>query len=327
MTAGTTEASGQGTLTDVPGLLVGHFTDLAGATGCTVVLCEAGAIAAVDVRGAAPATRETDLLRPENSVQRAHAVLLTGGSAFGLAAANGVMRFLEERGVGYPTSVVPVPIVVGAALFDLGLGSADSRPNARAGYLACQAAGDGPVEEGTVGAGTGATVGKMLGLAAAMKGGLGSASRRLPDGTTVGALAAVNPFGGVVDWRSSQLVAGPRDADGTLISTSRRIEQLGLARGAPAEHTTLGVVATDASLDRTAALRMAQMAHDGLARAVEPAHTGYDGDVVFALATGRRPAIDPTVAGVLAAEALAEAILRAVLRASGLAGVPSRGDL
>jgi L-aminopeptidase/D-esterase-like protein len=320
------DLSRAGTLTDVQGLRVGHFTDLIGATGCTVVLCPEGAVAAVDVRGAAPATRETDLLRPENRVQLAHAVLLTGGSAFGLAAADGVVRYLEEQGSGFQTSVARVPIVVGAALFDLGLGSPSSRPDATAGYAACQLAGTGAVVEGNVGAGTGATVGHLLGRASAMKGGLGSASRRLSADTTVGALVAVNAFGGIVDYRDGRLIAGPRDATGRQVWTSRQIERLRERPGWPGQNTTLAVVATDASLERPALLRVAQMAHDGLARAVEPAHTGFDGDAVFALATARRPGLDSTIVGAVAAEVLAEAIVRAVLAASSLGGVPACRD-
>lgn len=317
----------QDTLTDVGGLRVGHHTDLAAATGCTVVLCEAGATAAADVRGAAPATRETDLLRPENTVQRVQAILLTGGSAFGLAAADGVVRFLARRGAGFPTRAGPVPIVPAAALFDLGLGQADVRPTPADGEAACLAATDGPVPLGSVGAGTGATVGHLRGPAACVKGGLGSASRRLGSGQTVAALVAVNAFGDVVQPTTGELLAGPRLASGKLSSTSASIEELGGRQGGAFQHTTLAVVATDATLDRVALTRVAQIAHDGLARAIRPCHTSFDGDVVFALSTELLPVVHPTIVGTIAAEVLAEAVVRAVLRAGGLAGVPAVAEL
>jgi L-aminopeptidase/D-esterase-like protein len=311
-----------GTLTDVPGLTVGHWTDLDAATGCTVVLCEPAAVAAVDVRGAAPATRETDLLRPENTVRRIDAVLLAGGSAFGLAAADGVMRFLEERGRGFRTSSGPVPIVVAAALYDLGLGGRENRPGSNEGHAACLAASKHPVPCGSVGAGTGATVGKLRGIGAAMKGGLGSASARLASGGIVAALVAVNAFGDVVEPDTGRQIAGPRGADELLLNTSELIETLGERRPF-GQSTTLGVIATDVDLDRVALLRVAQMAHDGLARSIRPAHTGYDGDAVFALSTAQRPSLDASIIGSRAADLLAMAVVCAITSATPLHGLPS----
>ena len=317
-----------GSLTDVAGLRVGHYTDVDGATGCTVVLCPGGATAAVDVRGGAPATRETDLLRPGNLVQEIHAVLLTGGSAFGLAAAQGVVEYLTERGIGFATSVGPVPIVPAAALFDLGVGNGAARPDAAAGYAACTVAGDGSVAEGSVGAGTGATVGHLRGIARATKGGLGTASRRLKSGAVVGALVAVNAFGDVIDPTSGRIVGGPRSNDEhSFVSTVENIEELRTRARRFGEHTTLAVVATSAELDRQALTRVAAMAHDGLARAIDPVHTSFDGDVVFALATGASPPIEASIVGTVAARVLTEAILRAVMQATGLAGVPAAGEV
>ncbi|HEX8958719.1 MAG TPA: P1 family peptidase [Solirubrobacterales bacterium] len=305
-------------ITDVPGVLVGHDTDLVGATGLTVVLCTAGAVGGVDVRGSAPGTRETDLLRPTNLVQEVHAVLLTGGSAFGLAAADGVMRYLEERGIGFPTGVANVPIVPAAVLFDLGVGSPSARPDAAAGYRACLAAGR-RVVEGSIGAGTGATVGKALGPAGAVKGGLGTASARLPNGIVVGAVVAVNALGDVYDPDTGRRVAGSRGAGASVEG------------GVPGTNTTIGVVATSARLTKEGANKVAQMAQDGLARAIRPAHTMFDGDTLFALAMGTdetpsTPALVSAV-GALAAEVVARAIVRACERATSLAGVPSTSDL
>jgi L-aminopeptidase/D-esterase-like protein len=315
-------------ITAVPGLRVGHWTDRRAATGCTVVLCEGGAVAAVDVRGGAPGTRETDVLRPGNLVDRVHAVLLSGGSAFGLDAATGVMRFLEERGVGFPTPAGPVPIVVGAVLYDLSVGRADVRPDAEAGYAACRAARSARFAQGSVGAGTGATVGKALGPARAVKGGIGSAAEALPGGTVVAALVAVNCFGEVVAPDSGQVVAGPRDEKGAFVSTLDALRKRPPSLPFGATNSTIGVVATNARLTRDQAYRLAVMAHDGLAWAVRPAHTPVDGDVFFALATGAaEQAADIIALGALAARAVERAIVRAVAEARGLAGVPSVGDL
>lgn len=321
------------TITAVPGIRVGHATDLHGLTGCTVVLCEAGAVGGVDQRGGAPGTRETDLLRPLHLVQEVHAVLLAGGSAFGLAAAEGVMRYLEERGVGFPTLEARVPIVPAAILYDLGLGDPHARPTAEMGYAACQAATAGPVAEGNVGAGAGATAGKLLGPAQAMKAGLGSACRALEGGLRVGALVAANPLGEIVDPQSGELLAGPRPP-----GTARPVSTLGLLGTPAAEgraplsatHTVIGVVATNARLSKEQANFVAAMAQDGVARAVRPAHTLYDGDTLFVLATGNStggPQADVSAVGAWAAEAVAEALARAARAAEGAGGVPAWRDL
>jgi L-aminopeptidase/D-esterase-like protein len=312
-------------ITAVSGLRVGHWTDRRAATGCTVVLCEAGAVAAVDVRGGAPGTRETDLLRPGNLVERIHAVLLSGGSAFGLDAAAGVMRYLEERGVGFPTPGGLVPIVVGAVLYDLSIGRSDVRPDAAAGYEACRAAKGGRILQGSVGAGSGATVGKALGIERAVKGGIGTASERVDD-VIVGALVAVNCFGEVVDPDSGGILAGPRDEKGGFLSTLDILRRPSRLAGG-FTNSTIGLVATNACLNREQAYRLAVMAHDGLSRAVRPAHTPVDGDVFFSLATGAvENPVDPITLGALAARAVERAIVGAVTEARGLAGVPSVGE-
>jgi L-aminopeptidase/D-esterase-like protein len=283
-------------ITDVAGLRVGHWTDPSARTGCTVVLCPAGTVGSGEVRGGAPGTRETDLLRPGMLVQEVNAVLLTGGSAFGLAAADGVVRWLEERGIGFDTGVARVPIVPAAVLFDLGVGDGSVRPGPEAGYAACQAASDQP-EEGQVGAGTGATVAKLHGPDRAVSGGLGSAAVTR-DGVTVGALAAVNAFGEIVDDQGAVLAGASPGQD-------EEEPQL------PGTSTTLAVVATDARLSRERAHLLAIAAHDGIARAVRPAHTMWDGDTVFTLATGTSDAAQPVLEA-MAEEALAGAIRRAV---------------
>lgn len=321
------EAAAAGGLTDVPGVKVGHFTETRRPTGCTVVLTEDGATCGVDVRGGAPGTRETALLDPVNTVAVVHGLLLSGGSAFGLDAATGVMRHLEERGVGFAVGAVRVPIVPAAILFDLAVGDAHIRPDAAAGYAASRSASNGQVAEGSVGAGTGATVGKLWGLARAMKGGIGTASIRLPGGLVVGALVAVNAVGDIVDPADGRLVAGARSADGRNLRGSMRAL---IAGDVPAtllgSNTTIGVVATNASLTKAEATRVAQMAHDGLARTIQPVHTPWDGDTVFALATGGLAASELLV-GALGAEVTARAILRAVRLARGLPGLPSAADI
>jgi L-aminopeptidase/D-esterase-like protein len=314
-------------LAAIPGLRVGHWTDRRAATGCTVVLCEGGAVAAVDVRGGAPGTRETDLLHPGNLVERIHAVLLSGGSAFGLDAAAGVMRYLEERGVGFPTPGGLVPIVVAAVLYDLSIGRSDVRPDAAAGHAACRAARSGRVSQGSVGAGSGATVGKALGMERAVKGGIGTASERAVNDVIVGALVAVNCFGEVVDPDSGRILAGPRDEKGGFLSTLDILRRRppGLLGGFT--NSTIGVVATNARLNKEQAYRLAVMAHDGLSRAVRPAHTPVDGDVFFSLATRATEApADLISLGSLAARAVERAIVRAVTEARGLAGVPSLAE-
>jgi len=326
--AGQPAASG---LTAVPGLKVGHCTAAERPTGCTVILAEDGATAGVDVRGGAPGTRETDLLDPSNTVQRVHAVVLSGGSAFGLDAASGVVRFLEERGVGFDVGVAKVPIVPAAVLFDLAVGDKPHvRPTAESGYRAAQAATNGSVVEGNAGAGAGATVGKIAGLARAMKGGLGTASIMLPDGLMVAALVAVNAVGDVLDPATGQLIAGVRTGDGRALADARKLLRTGsfkpLARAG--ENTTIGVVATNAALDKAQSRKVAQMAQDGFARAIVPAHTPLDGDTIFALATGGLPG-EPNVMtiGALAADVMAIAVVRAVRAATGLPGLPAARDL
>lgn len=314
------------TLTAVPGIRVGHVTHLEGATGCTVVLCPEGAVAGVDQRGGAPGTRETDLLRPMHLVEQVHAVLLAGGSAFGLAAADGVMRYLEERGIGYPTGAGPVPIVPAAILFDLMIGSPAVRPDAAMGYAACEAATDAPIAQGSVGAGTGCRVGALQGNAFATKGGIGSASIDLGDGLVVAALIAVNAFGDVVD-ESGKIIAGMRDGSGGFPGVLNMMRFMARMTDPPAasQNTVIGVIATNARLTKEQVNKIAQMAHDGLAQAVRPAHTLFDGDTIFALATGSIPA-NVNVIGAFAAEATAQAIRNAVHHATTLADVRSIHD-
>jgi L-aminopeptidase/D-esterase-like protein len=318
-----------GGITAIEGIKVGHYTLAARPTGCTVILTEDGAVATVDVRGSAPGTRETALLDPTRTVQRIHAVVLAGGSAFGLAAADGVMRYLEERDVGYQTRAAKVPIVPAAILYDLGVGGdASIRPTADCGYRAAAAATGGPVAEGSVGAGAGATVGKLGGPRRAMKGGIGTALLKLPGGIRVAALMAVNAVGDVYDSATGTLVAGMRSGDGRKLTGAQALlRQPGPA--APArENTTIGVVATNAALDKAQLGVVARMAHDGLARAIRPAHTPVDGDAIFALSTGRQAnATDLLRIGAMAADVTAEAIVRAVRAASGLPGYPAARDL
>ena len=308
-------------ITDIPGIRVGHDTNLEAGTGCTVILCDTPAMGGVDVRGGAPATRETDLLRPMTLVEGVNAIVLTGGSAFGLDAASGVMLYLEERGIGYDTGVARVPIVPAAAIYDLAFGPASIRPDASAGYRACEQASSEPVAQGTVGAGTGATVGKMAGPNFMTKGGLGSASMLLSDGTLVGAIVVVNAVGDIVDPRAQTVIAGTRRSDGP-----------DFLAGNPFGNTTIAVVATNAALTKEQANKVAQMAHDGMAQAIHPAHTMFDGDTVFALALGPGSQIlhDSSIAvsqtsaiGAAAATTLARAIVKAVRNATTLHGVPA----
>ena len=309
-----------GSFSDVAGLTVGHFTDPRRPTGCTVVLVPRGAVAGVDVRGAAPGTRETELLSPLNSVQEVHALLLAGGSAFGLDAATGVMRWLEERGAGIAVGPVRVPIVPAAILFDLSIGDPRVRPDAEAGYAACRAASDQPPAEGSVGAGAGASVGKLYGIERAMRGGIGHCALRVGE-WTVGALVAVNAVGDVVDPASGGVVAGARTADGFALLGSTAAMRRGDLPPAPplGSATTLAIVATDAVLTKTQANQLARMAHDGLARRIDPVHTPSDGDTIFAIATGASGrAGETTVLGAVACDVLARAVLRAVDAATSL---------
>jgi L-aminopeptidase/D-esterase-like protein len=324
-----------GAITDVPGVKVGHFTDPRRPTGCTAILTEEGAVGGVDVRGAAPGTRETELLDPANLVERVHAVMLSGGSAFGLDSATGAMRFLEEKGIGFPAGPARVPIVPAAILFDLGMGDHRIRPDAAAGHAACVAAGTEAPAEGSVGAGAGATVGKLFGIARGMKGGIGTASAKVGR-ITVGAIVAVNAVGDVVDPASGTVVAGARDSAegrrriGAVASIMRGAMPAAMQAGMA---TTIGVVATDAQLTKAQAQRLAGAAHDGLARSITPVHTMSDGDAIFALSTGRAGITGHMMAlKIMAAEVMAAAVLRAVLKARAVSGpgvpaLPAAADL
>ncbi|HEY2941188.1 MAG TPA: P1 family peptidase [Vicinamibacteria bacterium] len=344
-TAGFAQPAASSGLTAVAGIKVGHHTLSERPTGCTVILTEAGAVAGVDVRGGAPGTRETDLLDPVNMVQKVHAIVLAGGSAFGLDAASGVMRYLEEKGVGFDAFVAKVPIVPAAILFDLGVGGSPKiRPTGECGYAAAQAATDGPVAEGSVGAGAGATVGKTGGPARSMKAGIGSAAIALPNGLVVAALVAVNAVGDIIDPATGHVVAGVRNADGKGFADARVLVRSGAlgrrdpdfdrkkpgadATPRPGESTTIGVIATNAVLTKVEATKVAQMAHDGYARAISPVHTPGDGDTIFALATATLAGEgNAGLVGALAAEVMADAIVRAATQATGLPGIPAARDL
>ena len=317
------------TITDIPGIKVGHYTDVEAATGCTVILCETGAVAGVDVRGSAPGTRETDLLRPMNLVEKVQAIVLSGGSAFGLDAASGVMRYLEERGFGHETMVSKVPIVPAAVLFDLNTGSSKIRPGAEEGYKACKVATEKEVAEGCVGAGTGATVGKILGIERAIKSGVGTASCSIGNDLIVAALVVVNAIGDIVDQKTGKILAGPRNEQNIgFISTVELLTggEFTYQRNLLASNTTLGVVATNASLNKEQVNKLAQMAQDGLARAINPCHTMFDGDTIFALSLGDKVG-DITALGTAAAEVVANAIVRGIQQAETLAGIPSIKDI
>jgi L-aminopeptidase/D-esterase-like protein len=322
-------------LTDVPGIRVGHAHNLEAGTGCTVVLCEGGAVGGVDQRGGAPGTRETDALHPMHLVNQVHGVVLAGGSAFGLEAAGGAARYLEERGVGFDTGVARVPIVPAAILFDLGYGRADIRPDGAMGYQACLNASEGAVEEGNVGAGAGATVGKILGMGRAMKAGIGTSSEKIGDRLIVAALAAVNAFGDVIDPQNGKILAGARASDseglerkaeGYFADTLEVMKSLAMASDAEfsgRQNTVIGVVATNAQLNKEQANKVAQMAQDGLARTIRPAHTMVDGDTIFALATGE-VAADVNLVGAVAAEVFSQAILRGAMMAKSAKGLPGQ---
>jgi L-aminopeptidase/D-esterase-like protein len=345
-------------ITDLPGLRIGHASDSEALTGCTVLIAEQGAAAGCDVRGSAPGTRETDLLKPGRLVDRVHAILLTGGSAFGLDAATGVMRFLEERGIGFPVGPARVPIVPGAVIFDLGIGRADRRPDAAMGYAACEDAfrGGAPIR-GNVGVGTGASVGKLLGMQGAMKAGLGSHALRLESGVTVAALVAVNAIGNVYDPDTGEWLAGarnpltgaPLDVERWLLAERGRGNYSGVRDGhaadpgsghadrggtpdaglTPGANTTIGVVATDAPLDKTQCASLAQMAGVGLGRSIFPVHTLVDGDTLFAMSLGgsRSSRADLTILGAVAALAVSRAVADAVRSAAGAGGLPAHRDL
>jgi L-aminopeptidase/D-esterase-like protein len=321
-------------ITDIPGIEVGQAQDDEALTGCTVILCRKGAVGGVDVRGSAPGTRETDLLDPINLVDKVHAVVLAGGAAFGLDAAAGVMKYLAEQKIGYRLGATRVPIVPAAILFDLGLGRSTRHPDPEMGYAAVSAAQTGPVAEGNVGAGTGASLGKIFGMAGAMKSGLGTSSIEIGGGVVVGAIVAVNAFGDVLDPATGQIIAGARPAklgpvklggSGQFANTLKVMQTLAgqtILRLATGGNTVIAVVATNAKFDKAQATKVAQMAHDGLARTVRPAHTMLDGDTIFALATGQKKA-DVSTVGAYAAEVLAQAIVRAVQAAKPAGGLPA----
>ncbi len=323
-------------ITDVRGIEVGHAQNEEALTGCTVILCRKGAVAGVDVRGGAPGTRETDLLNPINLVQKVHAIVLAGGSAFGLDAASGVMGYLEEQRIGFNTGTVKVPIVPSAILYDLGLGRADVRPDSAMGALAAASAASDPPAEGNVGAGTGASVGKMFGTALAMKSGLGTASMDIGGGVIVGAIVAVNAWGDVIDPKTGEIIAGLRSGKvgplrvgkGNQFADTLAMMKSPIGRGilgfASRGNTVIGAVATNAKLTKAQATKVAQMAHDGLARAIRPAHTMLDGDTIFALSTGTKNA-DVSIIGAFAAEVMAQAIIRAVKTAMSGGGLPGLG--
>ena len=319
-----------GAITDVAGIEVGHTTDRPRGSGCTVVLCRDGAVGGVDVRGSAPGTRETDLLRPTNHVSEVHAVVLSGGSAFGLDSASGVVRYLAERDIGYRAGTVTVPIVPAAILFDVGIAKHGVHPQADDGYAACLSASDGVVEEGSVGAGTGATVAKTKGLDRALKGGIGTAGVDLGNGVTVGAIMAVNSVGGVYEPNTGDLVAGPRNERSCMDDPMEAILS-GDDAAMPTpfgSNTTIGVVATNATLTKEEANKLAAIAHDGLALAVRPAHTMRDGDTIFAVATGNEAGkADMLRLGAAAVTCVSRAIVRGVRCATGLEEIPSIGEL
>jgi len=325
-------------ITDIPGITVGHAHDEAALTGCTVVLAEGGAVGGIDQRGGAPGTRETDALRPMHLVTQVHAVMISGGSAFGLDAASGAVRYLEERGIGFNTGVARVPIVPAAILFDLGVGSPTVRPTADMGYQTCLNASSEPPEEGCVGAGMGATVGKILGMRQAMKSGIGTASLDLGGGVRVGAIVAVNAFGDVVDPERGHILAGTRclhtgpitigqeEPFANTLDLMRQMAGRLILSFASRQNTVIGVVASNARLNKEQTNKVAQMAQDGVARAVRPAHTMLDGDTIFALSTGKVRA-DVNIVGGFAAEVVARAILNAVRAARSAGDLPAMSDL
>ena len=324
-------------ITDVRGIEVGHAQNDEALTGCTVILCRKGATAGVDVRGGAPGTRETDLLNPINLVQKVHAIVLAGGSAFGLDAASGVMRYLEEKKIGFNTGAAKVPIVPSAILYDLNVGRADVRPDSAMGYLAASRASSAPPEEGNVGVGMGASVGKMFGLKLAMKTGVGTLSMEIGGGVIVGAIVAVNAWGDVIDPQTGSILAGLRSGKVGPLRVGKKdrfADTLVMMKGAVGRNmlgfasranTVIGVVATNAKLTKTQATKVAQMAQNGIARTVRPAHTMFDGDVVFALSTGARKA-DVSTVGAFAAEVMAEAVVRAVKTAKSAGGLLGLGE-
>ncbi|RJR32532.1 MAG: peptidase S58 family protein [Deltaproteobacteria bacterium] len=316
-------------ITLVPGFWVGHASDFKNVTGCTVVLCPPGTVGSVDIRGSAAGTRQLDALLGFHIVNEVHGVCISGGSAFGLDAAGGVMEFLEEHGRGFDVTITRVPIVPSAVIYDLSVGNCRGRPDKAMGYAACRAARDEPQGDGSLGAGTGATVGKLLGVPQATKGGLGTSFLEGPEGLKVGALAVVNAFGDVVDPQTEEILAGARTAaDSREFADSVSLLRRGVVRrkfGEPS-NTTIGVVATNARLTREEAQKIAQMTHNGLARCIRPVHTLFDGDTVFVLAHPEVTA-DLHIIGLLAEDAISQAIISAVKSSHGLGVLPSYQDL
>ncbi|MGH8068394.1 MAG: P1 family peptidase [Candidatus Entotheonellia bacterium] len=313
-----------GSLTDIPGIRVGHVTDEDALTGCTAILCEQGAVGGVDIRGGATGTRDLGPLDPSHIAPHVHAILLGGGSAFGLDAAGGVMRYLEERGFGFRVGKAIVPIVPSAIIFDLSIGDPGVRPTVSMGYAACEQATAGPVAEGSVGAGTGATVGKAYGIEWAMKGGVGTASQTFPVGVVVAALVVVNCWGDVV--KDGKIIAGTRDSRGGFASTTHLLRRGELTQAIRELNTTLGVVATNARFNKVELTKIAQLAQQGLTRTIAPVHTMFDGDLVFALSLGSQTA-DLHRVGFAAADLLAQAVVRAVTRAMSRGGIPCYAEI
>ncbi len=312
---------------DIPGIRIGNAQDYNAATGCTVILCEKGAVAGVDVRGGAPGTRETDLLNPMNLVDKVHGVLLAGGSAFGLDAASGIMEYLENLDVGFDTGVAKVPIVTGAVLFDLAVGNGKIRPDKKMGYDACVNAAEGKFSEGSVGAGTGASVGKILGMKNAMKSGLGTCCVKLGN-LYIGAVVAVNALGDIIDPNIDKIIAGALADDGnTFLNTEEFIiNNLNNITNTYISNTTIGVVITNGRFDKAQANKIASMAHNGYARTIRPAHTMHDGDTIFVLSTGEVEA-DVSAVGTVAARVVAQAVLNGVIKAKGICGLKSISDM
>lgn len=314
---------------DVPGIKVGHSQVLKSGTGCTVILCEKGAVGGVDVRGGAPGTRETDLLNPVNLVDKIHAIYLGGGSAFGLDGASGVMRYLEERGIGFDVGITKVPIVPGAVLFDLNVGDYQIRPTADMGYQACLNASEMETRQGNIGAGTGATVGKILGELHCMKSGIGTASLKCQE-LLVGAIVAVNCFGDVIDPHSGEIIAGALTEDKkgfvNTISLIKNTSSLKNSGNCFSTNTTIGVIATNAKINKAEATKIAMMAQNGYARAIIPAHTMFDGDTIFCVGTGELET-EVNLVGSIAAEVMARAIVKAVKNTESLYGLPSYQSL
>jgi len=325
-------------LTDFPGIKVGHASDFEGITGCTVILCETGATAAVDQRGGGPGTREIALLNPVNHVEKIHAVLLAGGSAFGLDAAAGVMQYLEENNIGYQTGVARIPIVPAAILFDLNIGNPKARPTPEMGYLACKKASETDPEQGSVGAGTGATIGKIMGMNYATKSGIGNASINLEDGLKVSAIVAVNAIGDVFDPEQGKIIAGVRrniKNSGSAKNQSKFSDTLEIMKSpigktlfnkAEKANTVIGVVITNANFNKTSMTKVAQMAQNGLVRSIRPANTMHDGDTIFALSSGKKIA-NLNLVGALAAQVVQKAVHNAVKNATTLGGIPAISDL